>query len=352
MTRNDNSGYVANFDSLTVTHVSPVTPQTPFGNAPFQSPGRLQLENYDEGGEGVAYHDTEAANLGGAYRSGGPDVEAIPAASGGGNALAFTKAGEWTEYTFVVPPLQGASYDMILHYAAPRGGVATFELDGQPYLTTMTLGSTGSWQKYGDAFLAFDRTIAPGVHVLRLSQVSNGAYGYVANFDYLEFQRYREPYYHTGFVPGDTIQAEDYDTGGEGWTYHDTDPANLGGAHRPYDGVDIEPTTDVGGGNNVGFAKAGEWMDYRLSGITNEDDLFSIDVRVASLRAGAKFHFEIDRRTVASFTVPATGSWQTYTTLHSPKNIRIGTGSLLRLVMDQNNSTGYVANFNWMKINP
>jgi len=122
MSANDATGYVANFDSLKVTANTANTPQTPFGGTAFTTPGRLQLENYDEGGEGVAYHDTEAANLGGAYRNAGADVEAIPAASGGGNALDFAKAGEWTEYTFVAPPLQGASYDLLLHYAAPRGG--------------------------------------------------------------------------------------------------------------------------------------------------------------------------------------------------------------------------------------
>lgn len=353
MSSDDSTGYVANFDSLKVTAHSATTPQTPFGGTPFTAPGRLQLENYDEGGEGVAYHDTEAANLGGVYRTSGADVEAIPAASGGGYALDYAKAGEWTEYTFVVPPLQGATYDLALRYAAPRGGVVSIEIDGKPVGLPVTLRNTASWQDYQEAFPAFDVSLTPGTHVLRLSQVSNGSYGYVANYDYLEFQRYREPFHNTPFNPGETIQAEDYDTGGEGWTYHDTDPANLGGAYRPADGVDIEPTTDTGGGYNVGFAKAGEWIEYTINGPASGDALFGIDVRIASLRAGGKFHFEVDGKTVASFVVPATGSWQTYTTLSSPRTVRLTAGAhRLRLVMDQNNSTGYVANFNWIKVNP
>lgn len=351
MGANDGTGYVANFDSLRVTPHMSQTPQTPFGGTPFTTPGRLQLENYDDGGEGVAYHDTEAANLGGVYRSGGADVEAIPAASGGGYALDYAKADEWTEYTFVVPPLQGATYDLALRYAAPRGGVVSVEIDGTPVSLPVTLRNTASWQDYQEAFPAFNVSLTPGTHVLRLSQITNGSYGYVANFDYLEFQRYREPFYSTPFNPGETIQAEDYDTGGEGWTYHDTDPANLGGAYRPSDGVDIEPTTDTGG-YNVGFAKAGEWIEYTINGPPSGDALFGIDVRVASLRAGGKFHFEVDGKTVASFVVPATGSWQTYTTLSSAKNVRLTAGvHRLRLVMGQNSSTGYVGNFNWMKVN-
>jgi len=78
---------------------------------------------------------------------------------------------------------------------------------------------------------------------------------------------------------------------------------------------------------------------------------FGIQVRVASLKGGGKFHFEMDGKTVAGFTAPNTGNWQKYVTLSSAKNIALSAGNhTLRLVMDVNDSTGYVANFNWMKI--
>jgi hypothetical protein len=136
-------------------------------------------------------------------------------------------------------------------------------------------------------------------------------------------------------------------------TYHDTDRANLGGSpHRPADGVDIEPASDGGaGGLNVGFAKAGEWLVYTVANPGDPDALFGIDARVASLRDGGKFHFELDGVTVASFAAPATGGWQAYATLSSPKTFKVGPGThRLRLVMDQANSTGYVANFNWFRL--
>lgn len=352
MSGNDPTGYVANFDALHVTAHAPPTPHTPFGGTAFAAPGRLQLENYDLGGEGVAYHDLDAANLGGAYRDEGADVQAIPASSGGGHALAFAKAGEWTEYTFVIPDVQGASYDLGLRYAAPRGGEVSLLIDGQT-LATVPLRATASWTDYDTAYPFFDLHLTPGTHVLRLSQVRNGAFGYVANYDYLEFQRYREPYFFTPFSPGDTIQTEDFDTGGEGLTYHDVDRANLGGSpHRADDGVDIEPATDNGpGGLNVGFARPGEWTEYTLVNPGDPNTLFGIDVRVASLRAGGTFRFELDGVTVARFTAPATGGWQTYTTLRSAKTIKVGPGThRLRLVMEQANSTGYVANFNWFQL--
>ena len=39
-------------------------------------PGTIEAEDYDNGGEGVAYHDTVAGNQGGAYRSDDVDIEA------------------------------------------------------------------------------------------------------------------------------------------------------------------------------------------------------------------------------------------------------------------------------------
>ncbi|PYJ08700.1 MAG: hypothetical protein DME25_00800, partial [Verrucomicrobia bacterium] len=41
---------------------------TPFGGTARSLPGTIQAEDFDDGGEGVAYHDVESANYGGRYR--------------------------------------------------------------------------------------------------------------------------------------------------------------------------------------------------------------------------------------------------------------------------------------------
>ena len=51
-------------------------------------------------------------------------------------------------------------------------------------------------------------------------------------------------------LPG-TIQAENFDNGGANVAYVDTSSGNSGGAYRTTD-VDVEATTDTGGGNNIG----------------------------------------------------------------------------------------------------
>lgn len=54
-------------------HAAPFS-GTPYTGTAITLPGRIEVENFDNGGEGVAYHDTTATNDGGAYRAEGVDV--------------------------------------------------------------------------------------------------------------------------------------------------------------------------------------------------------------------------------------------------------------------------------------
>src|SRR5437660_8098579 len=48
---------------------------TPALGMPSVIPGTIQAEDFDNGGEGVAYHDEDAVNSGGLYRTTGVDIE-------------------------------------------------------------------------------------------------------------------------------------------------------------------------------------------------------------------------------------------------------------------------------------
>ncbi len=56
--------------AFTVTSAS----QQPYGGVPWPIPGTIEAENYDLGGEGVAYHDATAGNSGGLYRTDDVDI--------------------------------------------------------------------------------------------------------------------------------------------------------------------------------------------------------------------------------------------------------------------------------------
>src|SRR5882672_10662773 len=86
-------------------------------------------------------------------------------------------------------------------------------------------------------------------------------------------------------VPG-TIEAENFDYGGEGAAYHDTTVGNSGAAYRngANDDVDVEGTTDTGGGFDVGFIAATEWHEYTVTAATSAS--YTVSARVASMAAG------------------------------------------------------------------
>lgn len=107
-------------------------------------------------------------------------------------------------------------------------------------------------------------------------------------------------------IPG-KLEAEDYDKGGEGIAFHDSDNTNQGGKYRT-DGVDIEATGPV---FNVGYNQDGEWYEYTVNVSAG---IYKIDCRVASIINNSSFNVQVDGATIGTVIVPNTGAWQTYQT--------------------------------------
>src|SRR3954462_7790407 len=90
---------------------------TPYAGAPVAIPGTIQAANFDDGGEGVAYHDTTDGNTGGAYRATDVDLEA---SSQGGYNIGWIAAGEWINYTVSVAA--AGDYTATLRIASMTAG--------------------------------------------------------------------------------------------------------------------------------------------------------------------------------------------------------------------------------------
>lgn len=148
-------------------------------------------------------------------------------------------------------------------------------------------------------------------------------------------------------LPG-TVQFENYDAGGEGVAYHDTTSGNSGGQYRS-NSVDIGTTLDTGGGFNIGWVHAGEWLKYTVKVTTA--GTYSLDLRVAQSGSGGKFHVEVDGvDKTGAIAVPNTGGWQVWTTVTRTGFALTAGTHVIRIVMDADGSGGSVANFNWMKV--
>ncbi len=156
-------------------------PQTPFGGTAAQIPGKIEAENFDEGGAGNAYYDSDSENKGGAEIRPGESVDISEIATSE-YALAYTVAGEWTEYTVNVR--KAAEYALSVRYAAGGNGsgIRLF-LDGEPLTDTVSLPQTkeDAWSEYAE-LAAGKVTLPAGEHVLKL--LVTGSY---ANLDWIRF---------------------------------------------------------------------------------------------------------------------------------------------------------------------
>src|SRR5262249_8606076 len=95
----DGTGVRRDYFSIVKGASSPPPPSaTPFGGTPRAIPGIVEAEEFDDGGEGIAYHDTTAGNKGGAFRATDVDIESTTDA-GGGFDVGWTRPGEWLQYT-------------------------------------------------------------------------------------------------------------------------------------------------------------------------------------------------------------------------------------------------------------
>lgn len=129
-------------------------------------------------------------------------------------------------------------------------------------------------------------------------------------------------------LPG-TLQVEDFMEGGQSVAYYDASLGNNGGQYRQTD-VDIEST--YGGGYNVGWVSAGEWLKYSVN--VSAAGTYSAQARVACSGAGGTFHIEVDGSNVSgTMRIPDTGGWQQWRTVSA--NISLPAGShVLKLSFD------------------
>ena len=144
----------------------------------------------------------------------------------------------------------------------------------------------------------------------------------------------------TKTIPG-TIEAEDYDAGGEGLTYHDYETSNNGGAYRLSESVDVEPCSE--GGHNVGWTVGGEYLEYTVNVETAGE--YVVDIRYASSDATGFIDLSFERAGVGTGDVALapTGGWQTYaTTTTSPMFLEAGPQVLRISILNGGFNLNYV----------
>jgi len=134
--------------------VSPCV-RTPYGGTAAVIPGVIKAVEFDNGGQNVAYYDTDAANRGAALN---PNVarpnESVDTEAGGeglGN-IGYSAAGEWQRYTVNV--LRTGLYRLVARVSASAaGGSLRVMVDGVDKTGVVTVPLSGSFNTYQDVVI-------------------------------------------------------------------------------------------------------------------------------------------------------------------------------------------------------
>ncbi|TRW26442.1 carbohydrate-binding protein [Flavobacterium zepuense] len=109
-------------------------------------------------------------------------------------------------------------------------------------------------------------------------------------------------------------------------------------------GLTPETTTDVGGGQNLGYTDAGDYLDYLVN--INAAGNYKIEYRTAGLNATGGIKLQLINDTtqdVQTVTLSPTGGWQTWATTNSQAVLPAGRYYL------RANVTASGFNINWIK---
>lgn len=167
-------------------------PEWPGPSRPYQGvvrviPGTVETEDFDEGGEGVAYHDLEPRNQEKKqppYRDGGVDLEWREEASGKFN-IGWTRAGEWLVYT--VDVLESGKYRIEMSVASQKkGGLFHLEFNGVDKTGPIEIPDTLSWKTL-KPIATRGVSLERGRYAMKAVMDKDGDCGGIGDIDYFRF---------------------------------------------------------------------------------------------------------------------------------------------------------------------
>lgn len=214
--------------------------------------------------------------------------------SGGGQNVGYIDTGDWMTYSINVSA--AGSYKISYRVASAASG-AQLQLEqagGNPVYGSLMIPYTGGWQTW--TTISHDVTLAAGQQNIAISAKKGG---FNLNWVKLEPNGVLPP------VEGITIQAEDY---------------------LVMSGVQSEACSDAGGGANVGYLDAGDWMSYPSVNVPTAGT-YQVEYRVASVSGGGNLNLEEagGSPSYGAINIPATGGWQTWTTIKH--NVTLSAGA-------------------------
>lgn len=223
---------------------------------------------------------------------------------GGGENIGFIDTGDFVDYSFIAP--SSGTYSINYRLASDLGSDG-FELliDGV-VVDTQTLDPTGGWQEWVTQS-SEEFQLESGEHTIRFNFV-----GGAINVNWFEF------------VPPLTeifIEAENF---------------------AEQSGIELETTTDEGGGENIGYTDPGDFLEYTVN--IPSDGEYRIEYRLAGQNDSDGFQTSFNGSVVDTQVMPSTGGWQMWLTQ---------TGNVTLVAGEQTMRIDFIGgqvNINWIKI--
>jgi hypothetical protein len=222
------------------------TGSTPFGGAPRSVPGTIEIEHFDDGGQGVGYHDTTPGSHGQNYNSPAPhlvptyrqptDVDIYESSGYGGGYLVLGTAGDWMNYTVNVAASGYYTLEAQVAWGGSVGGYFHVEVDDADITGPLQIPDTG-WSL--QAVSKQGVFLPAGRHALRVVFDTNAANGHAGDIDYLRFTSEAGSLDGGALAPGEQAAADP------------PSPANVPAVFSRTVGTDVW-RGNVGGLRNVG----------------------------------------------------------------------------------------------------
>lgn len=228
--------------------------------------------------------------------------------AGGGSNVGWIEAGDWMAYSINVPTAGTYKINYRVASSAGGGNLRIEPFGGGTAYGSIAVPSTGGWQTW--TTISHQVTLPAGQQTIAIVANAGGW-----NFNWLSFET-------VGTSWSTTVQAESY--------------FNMSG-------IQTETTTDAGGGSNVGWIDANDWMAYSVT--TPAAGIYTVEYRVASASGGGNLRLEGygGGTNYGSLAVPSTGGWQTWTTISHTVTLPAGQQNLAIVAT----SAGW--NLNWIK---
>lgn len=127
----------------------------------------IEAEDYDEGGQDVAYNDTSPGNSGGVYRSDDVDIVAKQTASNG-YAVTHFKGNEWMKYTFQVDSAGMYNFNLFAANQNQDSSIVDVEINDVLY-ENLLVTRTFDWDVFLPSSLP-NVMLKEGENVLKITQ--------------------------------------------------------------------------------------------------------------------------------------------------------------------------------------